>query len=91
MQTVQLQNINGLSILSRLDKIEKGIEKISTTNDAPSLNLLTRKQVAEQFGVSTVTVWDWTKKNILKAYKIANKVYYKRPEIEKALIQISGK
>jgi predicted DNA-binding transcriptional regulator AlpA len=52
--------------------------------------LLKRNEVAEIFGVTKVTIWDWTKKNILKAYKIANKVYYKQHEIEAALTQISG-
>ncbi len=52
---------------------------------------LSRKAVADLFGVSLVTVNDWTQKNILQAYRIGNRVYYKRHEIEAALQEIKAR
>ena len=47
-----------------------------------------RKDVAEMLGVSLVTVSEWTKKGLLKSYKIGNRVYYKRNEVENSLTEI---
>lgn len=49
------------------------------------------EQVAEYYHRSTVTIWSWTKKNLLKSYKIGRRVYYKVPEVTDGLIQITGK
>lgn len=42
---------------------------------------LTRDQVAKMFAVSTVTIWDWSRKGVLKAYRIGNKVRYLKSEV----------
>ena len=51
---------------------------------------LTRKEVSKMFNVSLVTINDWTNKGVLKAYKLANRVYFKRAEIEVAMIEIKA-
>jgi len=43
------------------------------------------------FAISLVTVNEWRKKGILKAYKIGNRVYFKRNEVEAALVEIKGR
>lgn len=43
--------------------------------------LIDRKEVAKLFKISLVTVSDWTKKNILPAYRIGRKVVYKKSEV----------
>ena len=50
--------------------------------------LMTRNQVAEYLKISLVTLWNWTKEGKLKSYSIANKIYYKRHEIEQALTEL---
>lgn len=52
---------------------------------------LTRKEVAKMFKVSLVTISEWTKKNILISYKIGNRIFYKRHEVEASLVQINSK
>lgn len=42
---------------------------------------LTREQVAKMFAVSTVTIWDWSNRGILKPYKISNKVRFLKSEV----------
>ncbi|HRZ32592.1 MAG TPA: helix-turn-helix domain-containing protein [Flavobacterium sp.] len=43
--------------------------------------LLTREETAKLLSVSLVTLWDWTKKDILPAYRIGNKIRYKKSEV----------
>ena len=43
--------------------------------------ILSREQTAELLKISLVTLWDWTKKDIIPAYRIGNKVRYKKSEV----------
>lgn len=52
-------------------------------------DILTREETAKLLSISLPTLWSWTKKNILKSYGIGNRVYYKKEEINEALIQIN--
>jgi excisionase family DNA binding protein len=49
---------------------------------------LTRVEVAEMLKCDKSTVHNWTKKGKLKKYCIGNRTYYKRSEVEAALIAI---
>ncbi len=42
---------------------------------------LDTKEVSEIFGVSSVSVWDWEKKGILKSYRIGNLKRFKLSEV----------
>ena len=53
--------------------------------------LLTRNEVAELLKCNLTTIWLWCKKGKLKPYGIGNRVYFKRSEIELALINLSVK
>lgn len=50
---------------------------------------LTRREVAEMFKIDLSSVHNWTKKGILQAYQIAGRVYYKRTEIESAIVKLN--
>lgn len=52
-------------------------------DDGPEF--LTRKETAELFKVSLVTIHDWSNNGLLKAYKLGNRTYYKRSELLQAL------
>ena len=52
--------------------------------DEPTTNgdeLLTHDETAKLLKVSKVTVWDWEKRGILNARRIANQVRYLRSEV----------
>ena len=49
--------------------------------------LLTREETAKLLSISLVTLWDWTKKDIIPAYRIGNKIRYKKSEVLKSLHQ----
>jgi len=49
---------------------------------------LTRNQVKEMLDVDLSTIHNWTKRGKIKAYGIGNRVYYKRREIEQAIVPL---
>jgi excisionase family DNA binding protein len=50
----------------------------------------TRKQVAEKFHVQLSTIHNWVQKGILIRHGIGNRVYFKKSELEKALVPIKS-
>ena len=48
---------------------------------------LTRKQVAKMLDINLTTLNNWTNKGVLISYGIQGRVYYKRDEVEKAIIK----
>lgn len=51
---------------------------------------LTRLEVAEWLKINLSTLHKWTKDGKVQAYGIGNRVYYKRCEIEAALIKLKN-
>lgn len=91
---LQIENVNADEIFSRLERMESAITALSgtpqqTVSDTP-LNYITRRDVATLFHVTLTTVHDWTRKGILQAYKVGNRVFYKRVEVENALTKKEG-
>ena len=52
---------------------------------------LTRKQVAKMLDINLTTLNNWTNKGVLISYGIQGRVYYKRDEVEKAIIKLEQK
>ena len=49
---------------------------------------LTRNEVAELLKIDLSTVHNWSKKGQLQRYGIEGRVYYKRSEVENAIIKL---
>ena len=49
---------------------------------------LTRKQVAKMLDINLTTLNNWTNRGALTSYSIQGRVYYKRDEVEKAIIKL---
>ena len=49
---------------------------------------LTRVEVAEMLKIDLSSVHNWTKKGILISYQIGGRVYYKRAEVENAIVEL---
>jgi len=64
--------------------VKSALEKYSPL-PAKKEDLISRKEVAEMFKVSLVTVDAWRDKRLLKPYKFGNKIIFKRSEIEQSL------
>jgi excisionase family DNA binding protein len=90
-QILQLQQTNATDFKNEIVKdVCTALKGFAETLQNPDQNtLLTRQQTADMLSVSLVTLWDWTKKNIIPAYRIGNKVRYKKSEILASLKQMN--
>lgn len=83
-QSIQLLNIttNDLTNLIK-EGIKSELSDFKNSINPESLESphLTRRQTAEFFGVSLNCVNDWTRKGILRAYKVGQRTFFKRSEL----------
>lgn len=76
------------------DGIGKHIENLNRFNplsDKDALKeVMTRRETAELFSVSLVTLHDWVNSGIIKPYKVGNRTYFKRSELL-SVMELSNK
>ncbi len=79
----QLQDaiIEGVKI--QLEELKKEFQPKKPTE------YLTRNEVKEMLKIDLSSVHNWTKKGKLKSYGIGNRIYYKREEVEQAIIPLN--
>lgn len=83
---IQLHNTDPVSFKNQIvQEISERIDALEKRLPPPKSEWITRKQASKLLGVSLVTISDWTKKDILKAYRIGNRVRFKLNEIEEVL------
>lgn len=66
----------------KLDGIKKDFQPKEPTE------YLTRKEVQKMLNINMSTLHHWTKQGKLKAYGIGARIYYKRHEVDSALIRL---
>ena len=71
---------------SVLDGLENRLEQLQQQKDKELL--LTRTEAAKYLKIDYSTLSSWTKKGKIKLYGIGYRVYYKKHEIDEALIRI---
>ena len=76
-------------ILKGVSELIESLKKDFTPKEP--IELLTREETAELLKVNLTTIWNYTNQGRLIAYKIGNRVYYKRSEVMDALIQLKTK
>jgi hypothetical protein len=54
------------------------------------IEYLTRKETAELLKVDLSTLYSWNKKGILRPVGIGKRVYYRRQDIENAMIELNA-
>jgi len=74
-------------LLEKIENLEIELNTIKE-NFQPKVpvELMTRKETADFFGISLVTISNWVKYGILISYRIGNRIYFKRSEIVSAMI-----
>jgi excisionase family DNA binding protein len=73
---------------SRFDDIQNQIKELRKSMlPKTSEEYLTRYEAADMLKCDISTIHNWTKKGKLIAYKIGNRVYYKRSQIDSVMIQ----
>jgi DNA invertase Pin-like site-specific DNA recombinase len=78
----QLRNDINNDVKNLLEELKKSFQPKTPQE------LLTRSETAKLLKINLSSVHNWTKKGLLKSYGISGKVYYKRSEIESALIEL---
>ena len=77
-------------LLSLFEGLQKQLAELKQNFEPKSpVEYLTRAEVADMLKCDLSTLWNWTNKGKLVAYGIGNRVYYKRNEVEKAVVRIS--
>jgi excisionase family DNA binding protein len=73
-------------ILDEMNGVKSSIKELKSLflqapTSQPEETFLTQKEVANLLGVSSVTIWTWEGKGILKSYRIGNLKRFKKSEI----------
>lgn len=86
-EILQLENVNANDLKNEIVKgVTDALKNFATSlqgNDNDKI--LSRQETANLLGVSLVTLWDYTRKDIIPAYRIGSKVRYKKKEVLLAL------
>lgn len=60
--------------------------KILSEQKPSKKEFLSRKETAEFFGVSVVTIHSWINEGLISSYKMGNRTYFKRSELIEQLL-----
>lgn len=87
-----IHNVTPEQITSLFEGLQNQLTEIKV-NLQPKVpeEFLTRNEVAELLKCDLSTLWNWTKKSKLISYGIGNRTYYKRTEIESAMVCLNKK
>lgn len=80
----QLQSAILQGVKEQLNELKQSFQPKAPTE------YMTRNEVKELLHIDLSTVHNWTKKGKLKSYGISNRIYYKRHEVEQAIIPIQS-
>ena len=91
-QILQIENINSEDFKKEiLSEFKGALNDFATSlQDKNQDKLLTRQETADLLSISLVSLWDWSRKDLIPAYRIGNKVRYKKSEVLEALKQINN-
>lgn len=79
----ELQSYISLGVKNEISELKRELQRES------SEQYLTRHETAKLLSVNLSTLWSWTKKGKINSLAIGNRVYYKKSDIEKSLVQIN--
>ncbi len=80
----QLQNAIIEGVKSQLQDLKSHFQPKEPTE------YLSRQEVAEMLSVDLSTIHNWKTKGILNAYQIGGRVFFKRSEVEKAIVKLNN-
>jgi len=86
----QLHNVEPQQIINPINDLKKQIEDLKKSfQPKEPTEYLTRQEVVEMLKINLSTLYNWTKIKKLVSYGIGARVYYKRKEIENAIIKLN--
>lgn len=79
-------------IHTKLSDLEKLLVEMKAEAKAPAAEdhtqYLTRQEVAELLKINPSSVFNWTKSGTLKSYQMGGRIYYKRKDIDEAMVEL---
>ena len=88
---LQVETIEAGQLLNEFGEIKNSLSEIKEFLQNRPVEIMKREAVAKFFGVSLTTIHDWVKKGILTKHQTGHLVYFKRSEVERALVEIKPK
>ena len=86
----QIEGISSTEFLNEISELKEALQLLTKNNQAnPSSDFITRQETAEILNVSLSTLLNWRKAGIITAYRIGNKIRYKKSEILDSLTKIN--
>ncbi len=87
MQTIEFKLPDSLT--DEIKALKKELQEIKDNlKPKEQTKYLSRNEVAEMLGINVSSLHNWTKKGILQAYQIGGRIYYKREELEEAIVKL---
>lgn len=89
---LQIQEIN-VAELSNIIRasVKEELQHLNTVKSNKEQNgeeLLSRKEVLQLLGISTVSLWNYQNRGLINVYKFSNKCFYKKSELLASLIKL---
>ncbi len=90
MQTVQFISVTPEQLQSAIiEGVKTQLQDLKNHFEPKTpTEYLQRVEVAELLKIDLSSVHNWSKKGILQPYQIGGRVYYKRKEVENAIIKL---
>ena len=88
-QILQIENTQSSELIPKILDGFKNLLKEHAKEIKKEEVLLTREEAAQMLSISLVTLWKYTKNDIIPAYRIGTKIRYKKSEILLALQQMN--
>ena len=84
--SVLLHNVDSQTLMREFEEVKAALTDIQKRIAPPVLATvyLTREETADKLKVTLPTVWSYTKKGLLKSYRIGNQVRYIESEVMQA-------
>lgn len=86
---LQIERISTNELIPQLVTELRKVIKEEQLQNENNQELLTREEAAKLLSISLVTLWKYTKENIIPAYRIGTKIRYKKADILTALKQMN--
>lgn len=89
MQTIKIELPEETKL--QISQISKELAELKTKfQPKEPTQYLTRSEVAKMLSVNLSTIHNYCKRNILQPYGIGSRVYFKRDEVDQALVKLKN-
>ena len=84
VSTEELQSLVSNVLESKLNDFKRNFKPIEPNE------YLSRSEVAKMLSVNESTIFNWKKRGILSAFQIGGRVFYKRKDVEDAIVKLKN-